>query len=95
MFDGMLERIHDRCKFEGTMASQVDRLSASAQFMVKIADGYTQKTFYQRKNLLDFLEKDVLNDSNTGDTNLNVIKDIDDNVFGEEMRRRTIARLNK
>jgi len=46
MFDGMIERIHERCKFEGTMASQVDRLSASAQFMVKIADGYTQKTFY-------------------------------------------------
>ena len=29
MFDGMIEKIHERCKFEGTMASQMDRLSAS------------------------------------------------------------------
>ena len=35
--------------------------------MMKIADGYTMKTFTLRKNLMDFLENaEVFNDGPTG-----------------------------
>ena len=65
--------------------------------MIKIADGYTKKTFTMRKNLMDFLVNDVFNDDAVdGNQAPNLIENVvDDQILGEEMRRRTIMRLSK
>ena len=102
MFEGLIEKLENN--FDKSMSSQMERLRASTTAFKKIANGYTQKKYLKRQSFLEFLDKDVIksdrskkndSDSDFESANEGVITDDDDDLNGEENRRRTIMKINR
>ena len=96
MFDGLIERLENN--FDKSMTSQMQRLRASTVAFKKIANGYTQKKYLERESFIEFLDKDVLSTDNKNDDSddyqsADEGEVTDDDVHGEENRRRTIMRI--
>ena len=96
MFDDLVEKLENRK--ESSFASTMQRLTITTTAFRKIANGYTQKKYLERRSFLDFLNKDVLKPDDADDDEFKSANegDIseDHDHTGEEVRRKTIMRIN-